>query len=578
MHNAQLEGSITGVLSALFKIEVTTNDFTLRQAHKSTGRGDISLTCFALAKRIGKNPSQVAKEIATELEEQTFILVVEAVGGYVNMTLPADTLFKDACDAIRNKCAKTGDDRIMIEYLSPNTNKPLHLGHVRNGVLGASISNMLEAVGHKVVRAILINDRGVHICQSMLAWERFFSGQTPTSADRKPDHFVGDCYVRYHKELQSDPSLEAAVTKMLQLWEEGDESVRKTWTTMNNWVYDGFDQTCERFGFTFVARYLESKTYMLGKDIVASGLSAGVFEKTPDGSIVFRLAKAEFGLLPDATERVASVLRSDGTSVYLTQDIGTAIVKVKEYDLNRSVYVVACEQQHHFKVLFEILRSLGYEWASKCHHLSYEMVKLPDGRMKSREGTVVDADNLADHMAGLAKEELRKRDVGLNLNEDEIQRRANIIGLAAIKFYLLRINPQREILFDLKRSLSMAGDTGPYCLYTYARIQGVLRTSSVTDSEVDFSVLGSVEERNLAMQLLGLPNHIESAASQYNPALLANHILAIIKGFNSFYAQHRIATEQDPGIRNARIALTRSTGEAIQWGLSLLGIDILDEM
>lgn len=544
--------------------------------------GDIALCCTPLARPKGQNPVAVAEKIAETLAAHPLISSASAAGPYVNLTLAADYLFGKALNPYSRAIARTDQpQRIMVEYLSPNTNKPLHLGHVRNGVLGASLSNLLEATGHDVIRANLVNDRGVHICKSMLAYERFGNGMTPASAGKKGDHFVGDFYVAYANAEKANPSLKDEVEAMLRGWEAGDPAIVGLWKRMNDWVYEGFASTYARYGFRFDAMYYESNLYRLGKDIVQDGLSKDVFKTLADGSVVFPLPEASYGTNTDGTGKIAAVLRGDGTSVYLTQDIGTAVRKAGDYTLDRSIYVVMSEQTHHFKVLFDILAALGYPWASRCYHFSYEMVELPEGRMKSREGTVVDADDLADAMVSLATEAIKAKQTEA-LPEEEVRRRSEAIGLAAIKFYLLRFNPQSKVVFDPKHSLSFEGDTGPYCLYAYARIRRLFEKAAARNpflivAPVRYDRLGTQEERALARALAEFPEIVTRAAETYAPSLVAEHVLGVARAFSRFYKTQPVLGD-DESLTRERLQLAGAAGETIRSGLALLGIEVLESM
>ena len=442
--------------------------------------GHFAVGCFPLAKPLRKSPAEIAKTLAAGIAADDVIQAVTAAGPYLNFTIHPKILFGDTLTEIISAGASYGDShagedrRVMVEYLSPNTNKPLHLGHLRNAALGISVARLLAATGHRVVKSILINDRGVHICKSMLAWQRFGNGATPQSAGMKGDHFVGTWYVRYAIESEKDAALETHIQEMLKKWEAGDPATRGLWKRMNQWVYDGFSATYQRFGMDFDAFYYESDTYTLGKDVIAEGLRKNVFATDERGNTVYHLPETQFGLEKSGAPKKVTVLRPDGTSLYISQDIGTAILKVTQHDLDSSVYVVGSEQEHHFKCLFSMLGALGYAWAPNCYHLSYGMVYLPEGKMKSREGKVVDADDLIAGMEELAEEEIRTRDPERRLAEEEIKRRAAVIGTGAIKYYLLRVRPSQSINFDPAESISFDGFTGPYCQYAYARIHGIL--------------------------------------------------------------------------------------------------------
>lgn len=547
--------------------------------------GNFAVGCFQLAKQLRKSPNQVAKELAEVCICQEPIAEVKATEAYLNLKLSNQTLFEITClDAISSgsdfgKSELIGD-RVMVEYLSPNTNKPLHLGHMRNGCLGMAISNILETTGCQVIKANLINDRGVHICKSMLAWQRWGEGATPESTGIKGDHFVGKWYVRYSQEAEKNVYLDDEALEMLKNWEIGDEKILALWRMMNDWVYQGFDTTYKRLGLIFDKIFYESETYKLGKDIIAAGIEKSVFFKDAQGNTVFNLPVSEFGLDKDGQAKKITVLRPDETSLYITQDIGTALMKVTMYNLDRSIHVVGSEQIHHFKSLFKMLESLGYEWAKGCYHLAYGMVYLPEGKMKSREGKVVDADNLMDEMCELAMEEIEKRDHGGILTEDEIRERGEKIGVGAIKFFLLRVRPQQDIYFDPAESISFDGFTGPYCQYAYARISGIMRNASLTYQavEVDFSLLGNYEELQLVQKLIQFEDELAGAAREYNPSRLATHVFEIAKAFNQFYNRHQVLNDDSRELTKARLALVEATGVVIKRGLELLGIEVLDKM
>ncbi len=547
--------------------------------------GDFTVECFPLAKQLRKAPNQIAEDLAKAFSSQALIVLAKATGPYLNLKLSNQALFEIACvEAISNGedfgKSELVADRVMVEYLSPNTNKPLHLGHMRNGCLGMAISNILEATGNKVVKASLINDRGVHICKSMLAWERWGKGATPESTGIKGDHFVGQWYVRYAQEAEKDPRLDEEVLEMLNRWEAGDEEILARWRMMNDWVYQGFGLTCDRLGLAFDKIFYESDTYKLGKDIIAAGQEKGVFNQDEQGNTVFYLPESEFGLDKDGHEKKVTVLRPDGTSLYMTQDIGTALLKVTEYNLNRSIYVVGSEQIHHFQSLFKMLESLGYDWAKGCYHLAYGMVYLPEGKMKSREGKIVDADNLMDEMTELAAEEIRKRNQDGALSEAEIRERGEKIGLAAIKFFLLRVRPQQDINFDPAESISFDGFTGPYCQYTFARISGIMRNAppDYQAAKADFSLLGNPEELQLVQKIIQFEDELAGAAKEYNPSRVAAHVFETAKAFNQFYNRHKVVKSESSELTEARLALVEATGVVIKRGLNLLGIEALNKM
>jgi len=549
--------------------------------------GHFAVGCFPLAKPLRKSPAEIAKTLAAGIAADDVIQAVTAAGPYLNFTIHPKILFGDTLTEIISAGASYGDShagedrRVMVEYLSPNTNKPLHLGHLRNAALGISVARLLAATGHRVVKSILINDRGVHICKSMLAWQRFGNGATPQSAGIKGDHFVGTWYVRYAIESEKDAALETHIQEMLKKWEAGDPATLDLWKRMNQWVYDGFSATYQRFGMDFDAFYYESDTYTLGKDVIAEGLRKNVFATDERGNTVYHLPETQFGLEKSGAPKKVTVLRPDGTSLYISQDIGTAILKVTQHDLDSSVYVVGSEQEHHFKCLFSMLGALGYAWASNCHHLSYGMVYLPEGKMKSREGKVVDADDLIAGMEELAEEEIRKRDPERRLAEEEIKRRAAVIGTGAIKYYLLRVRPAQSINFDPAESISFDGFTGPYCQYAYARIHGILEKAGLrglTDADADFARLGNLEELLLLKMLIQFPEEVASAVAEYNPSRVAAHIFNTAKAFNQFYNKHAVIQAESPATAAARLALIKATAAVLKRGLALLGVDVLENM
>jgi arginyl-tRNA synthetase len=549
--------------------------------------GQFAVGCFPLSKKLRKSPAEIAKMLAAAIPADEVIESAAAAGPYINFKLASRIFFGSAIDTILAAGERYGDvpmgrdKRVMVEYLSPNTNKPLHLGHLRNATLGISVARILQATGHRVVKSILINDRGVHICKSMLAWERFGNGATPASEGMKGDHFVGKWYVRYTVESEKDSALEQNIQEMLQKWEAGDPQTLSLWKKMNQWVYDGFAETYRRFGMEFDVFYYESDTYKLGRDLIAEGLKKGVFARDERGNTVYHLPEAQFGTEKGGAPKKVTVLRPDGTSLYITQDIGTAILKVTEQKLDSSVYVVGSEQEHHFKCLFSILASLGYPWARNCYHLSYGMVYLPEGKMKSREGKVVDADDLIVGMAELAEEEIRKRDPEGRLSATEVKHRAAVIGTGAIKYYLLRVRPTQSINFDPAESISFDGFTGPYCQYAYARIFGILEKAEqrgVEGHTVDFSLLGNIEELLLLKMLIQFPEEVASGVAEYNPSRVAVHIFNTAKAFNQFYNKHAVLQAGSNELTAARLALIKATAVVLKRGLNLLGIDVLENM
>ena len=526
---------------------------------------------------------KIAKFIST-IPSDEIIEKVSIVGPYVNFKVRDSIYFGSIFSEVIEKGDLFGNSsiglgqKVMVEYLSPNTNKPLHLGHLRNGSLGMSISNILAFSGYDVVKSNLVNDRGVHICKSMLAWQRWGQGETPQTAGLKGDHFVGKWYVRYSQEEDKDPSLAEEVQTMLKKWEEGDSETMALWQKMNDWVYDGFAKTYQDFGLEFDTFYYESKTYMLGKDIIEEGLKKGVFKRDEKNIATFFLPE-EFGKNKDGSDKRVTVLRSDGTSVYITQDIGTALKKVDDHNLNRSIYVVGSEQIHHFRCLFAILKALGYEWAENCYHLSYGMVYLPEGKMKSREGKVVDADNLIRDVVEIVSGEIKKRNP--NISMDELEKRASIIAVGAIKFHLLRVTPGQDIHFDPKESVALDGFTASYCQYAYVRSAAILRAVKSSANEIgaiDYSVLGEREEIILAQKIAQFPEAVEFAVKELNPSRIASYVFDVAQSFSQFYSKHSVLKVEDETLKKARIALVTATLITISNALHLLGIETLEEM
>ena len=476
---------------------------------------------------------------------------------------------------------------IMVEYSSPNTNKPLHLGHIRNILLGYSVAEIIKASGKKAYKTQIINDRGIHICKSMLAWQKYGEGQTPESTGLKGDKLVGNFYVEFDKNYKKEiavlisegkteeeakklaPSIVEA-QQMLLKWESGDTEVVTLWKTMNQWVYEGFEQTYKNLGVNFDSYYYESNTYLLGKEVVQFGLEKGIFEKDPDGSVWIDLTE-------DGLDRKI-VLRSDGTAVYMTQDIGTAIQRVKDNpDIGGMVYTVGNEQDYHFKVLFLILKKLGFEWAESLYHLSYGMVELPSGKMKSREGTVVDADDLMAEMIATSQsisEELGKLD---GYSEEEKSSLYETIGMGALKYYMLKVDPKKQMLFNPEESVDFAGNTGPFIQYTYARIQSIIRKAEF-DYSNDVSIELHEKEKELIKQIQMYPDVIQSAAANYSPALIANYTYELVKEFNSFYQNVSILGETDETKKIFRVQLSKTVGNTIKSAFQLLGIEVPERM
>lgn len=538
--------------------------------------GDFALPCFVLAKELKSSPVEISALIAATLFGDDFFIRIESAGPYVNFTVKAEFLFADLMNLEQNDCRLSEGERIILEYLAPNTNKPLHLGHVRNGCLGMALANILAYTGYDVTRASLVNDRGIHICKSMLAWQKFGNGETPESTGEKGDHFVGRYYVKFAQESDNDPKLIEEARAMLQKWEARDPEILALWHKMNAWVYDGFAKTYKTLGFNFDKFYYESDLYNLGKDIVADGLKRGVLKKEADGSIAFPLPVEKFGLDQDDQPKKVTLLRGDGTSVYITQDLGVAHKRFVEEKFSQAIYVVGSEQIYHFKCLIEVLRALGFAWADNIKHLSYGMVYLPEGKMKSREGKIVDADNLAVELIDLAKAAVLEKNAVANLDEAEISCRAHKIGIGALKFFILRVGADVDIHFNPKESISFEGVTGPYCQYVFARINSILTKAGTVDmAKSDLALLGNLEERLLAQKILALPQKIKEAAMSSNPSVVANGVYEIAKAFNQFYHHHQILGEADENLARARLALIAKTAATIEIALNLLGVETL---
>ena len=560
--------------------------------------GDVTLVVFSLLRHIKGNPVQIGEQIGTYLKEKVGNLVTDfnVIKGFLNLVI-ADTYYLNFLTEIRDNplfglATPNSKEAILVEYSSPNTNKPLHLGHIRNNLLGYSVAEILKAAGHKVYKTQIINDRGIHICKSMVAWQRFGNGKTPENTGLKGDKLVGNYYVAFDKvykeeiqeliaqgkskeEAEKQAPIFIAAQQMLRQWEAGDPEVMKLWKQMNGWVYDGFAVTYKNLGVDFNSYYYESNTYLLGKDIVEQGLQKGVFFKKEDGSVWCDLTA-------DGLDEKL-VLRADGTSVYITQDMGTAIQRVKDYpDVKGMVYTVGNEQDYHFKVLFLILKKLGYDWASHLYHLSYGMVDLPSGKMKSREGTVVDADDLIAEMEQTAKvisQELGKLD---GYTEAQKEALYHTIGLGALKYYILKVDPKKRILFDPKESIDFQGNTGPFIQYTYARIQSILRKYAETNNNKEITAIRpdalQEKEKNLLKSITLFPFIVQDAADNYSPAVVANYVYDLVKDFNSFYQNVFILGEEDTNKRHFRVALSKKIGEIIAESFKMLGIQVPERM
>ena len=586
-----LSKSFKQAIIALFDHEI--DEFEIQPTRKEF-EGDYTLVVFPLLRQLKSNPQELATKIGTYVCDHTAeVQDFNVVKGFLNLSL-SDSYFKDLLQNIHQTKDfgrhQNNGKVVMVEYSSPNTNKPLHLGHIRNNLLGYAVAEILKASGAKVYKTQIINDRGIHICKSMVAWREFGNGETPESSGEKGDHLVGKYYVLFDKkyreqqsELQSqgytaeEASKEAPIfkeaQKMLLQWEASDSQTVALWEKMNSWVYSGFSQTYKRLGVDFDQLYYESDTYLLGKEVVQEGLDKDIFYKKEDGSVWIDLT-------PDGLDEKI-VLRSDGTAVYMTQDIGTAIQRVKDYqDITGMVYTVGNEQDYHFKVLFLILNKLGYDWSKDLYHLSYGMVDLPSGKMKSREGTVVDADDLMQDMHNTAKnisEELGKIEDFTDAQKDDL---FDVIGLGALKYHILKVDPRKRILFDPQESVDFQGNTGPFIQYTYARIQSILRknTYDLQGVQIDSSISFEGIEKELIKNLNQFPETIALAANQYSPALVANYTYQLVKTFNSFYQQLSILGEEDERKKVFRLILAHNTAKVIEDAMALLGIRVPQRM
>lgn len=581
------------ILSGINKIFGITIEKVEFQSTRKEFEGDVTMVIFPLLKLIKGNPLEIGTKIGDYLLENTKVVTgFNVVSGFLNIII-SDNYYLNFFDKISNDLnfgfvtPNDAEKAIMVEYSSPNTNKPLHLGHVRNNLLGYSVAEIIKASGKKVYKTQIINDRGIHICKSMLAWQKFGNQQTPENSGLKGDKLVGNFYVAFDKaykeeikelinqgksedEAKKQAPIILEAQQMLLDWEAGKPEVIDLWKKMNQWVYDGFSTTYKNLGVDFDAYYYESQTYLLGKEVVNFGLEKGVFEKDPDGSVWIDLTN-------EGLDRKI-VLRSDGTAVYMTQDIGTAIQRVKDFsDIGGMVYTVGNEQDYHFKVLFLILKKLGFEWAESLYHLSYGMVELPSGKMKSREGTVVDADDLIEEMTATASkisEELGKLE---GYSEDEKKKLFEIIGLGALKYYILKVDPKKQILFNPEESVDFAGNTGPFIQYTYARIQSIIRKANFDWTENKSQELHP-KEKELIKQLELYPSVIQLAASNYSPALIANYTYDLVKEYNSFYQSVSILGEENMVKKVFRVQLSNKVAQIIKSSFGLLGIQVPDRM
>ena len=591
---AKIQSAAGDALRSLYGEDHGSKDFQINET-KQEFTGDYTIVLFSLVKRLKKSPETIGKELGDHLVEKhpDVFAGYNVIKGFLNLELQDEALSNFLNKEYQNenfgRSARNGK-RVMVEYASPNTNKPLHLGHLRNIFLGWSVAEILKANGNEVIKTSIVNDRGIHICKSMIAWQKFANGATPDSTGIKGDHLVGDYYVRFNDEYKKQVEAltvagtdkttaekEAPIMKetqqMLVDWEKGDKDIRSLWKTMNGWVYKGFDETYDRIGADFDKTFYESDTYLLGKDFVQEGLQKNVLYKKDDGSVWIDLSDSKLD------EKL--VLRGDGTSVYITQDIGLAKLKFEDYQLDQSIYVIGDEQLYHMKVLKEIVRKLGMPFADDIYHLSYGMVELTSGKMKSREGTVVDADDLVNEMVETAARHTMELGKVQDFTKEELDKLYETLGLGAMKFYLLRVDPKKRMIFNPEESIDFHGFTGPFVQYTYARIQSILRKvkeSAKPDAPVaiasnEAQVLFPLE-RQLILALEKYTNAVSDAANELNPSVLANYVFNLAKTYNSFYAEHSVANAESSEKKELRLRLSVMTANTIKSGLQLLGIQV----
>jgi len=578
-------------VKALYGAEVAAESI-VPSTTKKEFEGNLTIVVFPFLKASHKRPEDTAQEIGEYLVANCeAVEKFNVIKGFLNITIKPSfwTSVLQSVEATENFGFKpvTDDSRlVMIEYSSPNTNKPLHLGHVRNNLLGFSLAKIMEANGNKVVKTNIVNDRGIHICKSMLAWLKWGNGITPEKAGKKGDHLIGDFYVAFDKhykeelqqlmdggmtkeEAEANSTLMKEARTMLKKWEDGDEEVRSLWRTMNEWVYAGFDETYARMGVSFDKIYYESNTYLEGKEKVLEGLEKGIFYRKDDNSVWADLTA-------DGLDQKL-LLRTDGTSVYMTQDIGTAKLRFQDYPIDQMIYVVGNEQNYHFQVLSLLLDKLGFSWGKDLIHFSYGMVELPNGKMKSREGTVVDADELMDEMIATARKMSEGRLKGVPENEmDDVYR---IIGLGALKYFILKVDPRKNMLFNPQESIDFNGNTGPFVQYTYARIRSVLRKSDEADAATDITAYEPNEkEIEIIQRIADFPSVVSEAGRTYSPALIANYVFELAKGYNQFYHDYSILKEENGVARAFRLHLSRTVADIIRRGFSLLGVEVPERM
>ena len=586
----QLKQAASKALAALYQYDLAP-DYVLINQTKPEFEGDYTIVLFAFVKQLKKSPDALGQEMGDWLvaNEGSFITGFNVIKGFLNLSI-ADSywnrfLQKEYTNALFGHHIKNGQ-KVMIEYSSPNTNKPLHLGHLRNNFLGWSVAEIFKANGYDIVKSCIINDRGIHICKSMIAWQLFANGATPQSTGTKGDHFVGEYYVKFNDEYkrqieellaagsskdaaEKEAPIMKATQQMLLDWEAGNQAVMQLWSEMNGWVYEGFDITYKRIGSNFDKVYYESNTYLLGKEAVKVGLEKNVFFTKEDGSVWI-------DLISDGLDEKL-VMRKDGTSVYITQDIGLAMQKYEQYGMDKSIYVIGDEQNYHMKVLQLICKKLGLAYADGIYHLSYGMVELPTGRMKSREGTVVDADDLVDEMENVARQKTEELGKVKDFTEEGLQQLYTTLGLGALKFYLLRVEPKKKMIFNPEESIDFHGFTGSYVQFNYARIKSILRKNELAFVELAASDLLKME-KDLLVSLEQFPTVIEQAGTEMNPSLIAIYIYNIAKSFSSFYTEHSIAKAESEAKKQLRLMLAQLTANVISNGMQLLGIAVPERM
>ena len=596
MIETKLQQTIADILDSCYGISVAAEDIKIEATRKDFD-GDLTLVVFPYVKLARKAPEALANEIGAAVTQRLHeISSYSVIKGFLNFTIGDDYWQQFVAEnkdyaTYGLKAASADAAPVVVEYSSPNTNKPLHLGHIRNNLVGWSVSNLLAANGCNVKKVNLVNDRGIHICKSMLAWQRYGGGETPATTGMKGDHLVGKYYVEFDKHYKAevaelvaqgkseeDAKREAPLMQeaqaMLKRWEEGDKEVRALWEMMNGWVYEGFDETYRNLGVGFDKTYYESQTYLLGKELVRRGLDMGVLVHREDGAVICDLT-------PDGLDQKV-LLRSDGTSVYMTQDLGTALLRHNEFDAERLVYVVGNEQDYHFKVLKLVLGKLGFDWADKVYHLSYGMVELPNGKMKSREGTVVDADDLIAEMERTAEQMSLEHGKSNDLDAEQQKHLYHILALGALKYFILKVDPTKTMLFNPAESIDFNGNTGPFIQYTYARIRSIVR-KAIEEQKLDLQQQVAVEtlspkERDVIKSLHDMPSIVAQAADNYSPAMIANYAYDLCKNFNSFYQDTPILREENVSVKTFRVQMCQMVATAIKNTMNILGIEVPERM